>query len=60
MSGRTYEQDLQHLIFDNIGMTGSGSLSDHKFIRDNLERIAKPYFYDRGENHLITDMLWFT
>ena len=57
MSGRTYEQDLQSLVYNNLGMR-AGTLSDEGFVGRNKERIAKPYLYMRGENRFLGDEVW--
>ena len=58
MSGRTFEEDLQSLVFSKLGM-GAGTLSDRAYLGRNLHRLAKPYVFDQSEvNRNVGDNMW--
>ena len=58
MSGRSFEDDLQSLVYNKLGM-GAGTLSDRHYLSRNLQRLAKPYVFDQsGVNRNVGDAMW--
>lgn len=51
LSGEVYEEQVKKEIFKELGM--SAIFTNDKWIRHNLYRIAKAYFYQCGKNKLV-------